>query len=160
LGRIHSEDSSRRRFVAFSLDDTKVKDPQMRILNPPAWPRPTGYNNGVATTGKLVFVAGMVGWNDREVFEETSFAGQARQALANVVAVLAEAGAGPDHLVRLTWFVADRQDYLNSRGALGIAYREVIGRHYPAMSVIEVAGFIETGALLEIEATAVVPEES
>jgi enamine deaminase RidA (YjgF/YER057c/UK114 family) len=129
----------------------------MRILNPPGWPRPRGYSNGVAASGELIFIAGQVGWNEEERFETPDFAGQARQALKNVVAVLAEAGGRPEHLVHLTWFIADKAEYLGAGKALGQAYREVIGRHYPAMSVIEVKGFIENGARLEIEATAVIP---
>jgi enamine deaminase RidA (YjgF/YER057c/UK114 family) len=100
----------------------------------------------------------MVGWNEREAFETDDFAGQARQALSNIVAVLAEAGAGAEHIVRMTWFVSDKNEYLARQRELGQVYREVIGRHYPAMAVIEVKGFIEDGAKLEIEATAVIPE--
>lgn len=131
----------------------------MQILQPAGWPRPKGYSNGIAARGRLVFVAGMVGWNEQEVFETDDFVGQARRALANVVAVLGEAGAGPADIVRMTWFIADPHEYHERSAELGIAYREVIGRHYPAMSVVAVGGFVEVGAKLEIEATAVVPDE-
>lgn len=129
----------------------------MEILQPPGWKRPKGYSNGIVASGRMIFLGGQVGWNADEVFDTDDFAGQARQALTNIVAILAEAGAGPEHLVRLTWFIADKGEYLGCLPALGAAYREVIGRHYPVMSVIEVKGFIEDGAKLEIEATAVLP---
>ena len=129
----------------------------MQTLNPNGWPRPQGYSNGVVAQGRMVFIAGMVGWNAQERFETADFAGQAKQALQNIVTVLAQAGGRPEHLVRLTWFVADKQEYLDCRPQLGAVYKDVIGRHYPAMSVIEVKGFIEDGAKLEIEATAVIP---
>ena len=130
----------------------------MRQLQPPGWVRPKGYSNGISARGEIIVVAGQVGWDANEVFLDDSFSGQAAQALRNIVSVLAEADAGPEHLVRLTWFIADRGEYLASLPALGEAYRAVIGSHYPAMSVIEVKGFIEEGARLEIEATAVVPD--
>lgn len=130
----------------------------MDILQPPGWVRPKGYSNGIAARGRTVFVAGMVGWNAQERFESDSFVGQAAQALRNIVAVLTEAGARPDHLVRLTWFVTDKREYLASGKELGAAYRDIIGRHYPVMAVVEVKGLIEDGAKLEIEATAVVPD--
>ena len=120
--------------------------------------RARGYSHGVATRGRLLFLAGQVGWNAQERFECDDFVGQARQALRNIVELLAVAGARPEHLARLTWFVGDRDEYLASQERLGAAYREVVGRHYPAMSVIEVKGFVEDGARLEIEATAVVPD--
>jgi len=130
----------------------------MQILQPPAWRRPSGYANGVAARGRLVFVAGQVGWDEAERFATADFAGQAERALANVVAVLAEAGARPEHLVRLTWFVIDTAEYAASRAELGAAYRRVIGTHYPAMSVVGVEALVEPGARLEIEATAVIPD--
>jgi enamine deaminase RidA (YjgF/YER057c/UK114 family) len=130
----------------------------MRTLQPAGWKRPRGYANGVVARGRLVFVAGQVGWNAEERFEAEDFVGQARQALRNVLAVLAEAGAGPEHLCRLTWYVADRHEYNASLAELGVAYREVVGRHFPAMTAVEVAGFVEEGARVEIEATAVVPD--
>jgi len=127
-------------------------------LQPPGWAEPKGYANGVAARGTMVFVGGQIGWNARQQFEETDFVGQARVALANVVAVLAAAGARPEHLVRLTWYVVDKREYLAGLKALGAAYREVIGRHYPAMTAVEVAGLIEDAARVEIEATAVIPD--
>ncbi|MCP5368790.1 MAG: RidA family protein [Hyphomicrobiales bacterium] len=130
----------------------------MEILNPPGWKRPKGYSNGITTRGRMVFVAGMVGWTGDEVFETDSFAGQARQAFRNIVDVLAQAGAGPEHIVRLTWFIGDKREYLDSLAEVGAAYREIMGSNWPVMAVIQVAGFIEDGAKLEIEATAVVPD--
>lgn len=129
----------------------------MRQLQPPGWVRPRGYSNGISARGEMIFVAGQVGWNEKEVFSSDTFPGQAAQALRNITAILAEANAGPEHLVRLTWFIADKQEYLACLSQIGEAYREIIGKHYPAMSVIEVSGFIEEGAKLEIEATAVLP---
>ena len=129
-----------------------------RILQPPGWPKPKGYANGVVASGQWVCVAGQVGWNENEELVDSSLVGQARQALSNIVAVLAEAGAGPAEIVRLTWYVTDKQAYLESQRALGVAYREVMGAHYPAMSLVVVAGLVEDGAVVEIEATAVIPE--
>jgi enamine deaminase RidA (YjgF/YER057c/UK114 family) len=130
----------------------------MEMLQPPGWPRPKGYSNGIAAKGTMVFTAGLVGWNENEEFETDDFAGQARQALANIVAVLAEAGAGPEHIVRITWYVGDKAEYLGALNDVGAAYRDIIGRHYPAMAVIEVKGFVEEGAKMEMEATAVIPD--
>lgn len=127
------------------------------ILQPPGWPRPKGYANGVSARGRLVFTAGQVGWDTQGNFPDT-LAGQVELALANVTAVLAEAGAGPEHLVRLTWFVTDRRTYLDAQSEIGAAYRRVLGRHYPAMSLVEVSALVESKALVEIEATAVIPE--
>jgi enamine deaminase RidA (YjgF/YER057c/UK114 family) len=130
----------------------------MQILQPPGWKRPRGYSNGIAARGRMVFVAGQIGWNAEERFESSDLAGQARKALENVVAVLAEAGARPEHVCRMTWYVADRREYLGSLQALGAAYREVMGKSFPAMTAIEVSGFVEEGAKVEIEATAVIPD--
>lgn len=130
----------------------------MEILQPPGWPRPKGYSNGVAASGRMVFVSGMVGWNADGIFESDDFVMQARQALANAVQVIAEAGARPEHIVRVTWYVVNREEYLAAQSAIGVAYREVIGRHYPAMSAVAVAGLMEARARVEIEVTAVVPE--
>jgi enamine deaminase RidA (YjgF/YER057c/UK114 family) len=130
----------------------------LQTLQPAHWPRPKGYANGIAARGTLVFVAGQVGWDASERIVSDDFVAQARQALANVVAVLREAAAGPQHVVRLTWYVVDREEYLASLPRLGAAYRELIGPHYPAMSAIEVKGLVEPGAKVEIEATAVVPD--
>ena len=131
----------------------------MQVLQPPGWARPKGYSNGIATRGgKLVFVAGQVGWSGDGSWREAGFAGQFRQALANVLAVLAEAGGEPAHVARLTWYVLDKQEYLAALNEIGAAYRELMGRHYPAMTVVQVSGLVEDRARLEIEATAVVPD--
>ncbi len=126
------------------------------ILQPPGWARPRGYANGVAAEGRQVFVSGQIGWDAEQRFVGDDFAAQARQALANVVAVLACAGARPEHLVRLTWYVTSRDEYNAALAGIGAAYRELIGRHFPAMSVVVVAGLLEPRAKVEIEATAVV----
>ncbi|MDE0488724.1 MAG: RidA family protein [Gammaproteobacteria bacterium] len=127
------------------------------ILQPPGWSSPKGYANGVSARGRLVFTAGQIGWDTQGNFPDT-LAGQVELALANVVAVLAEAGAGPEHLVRLTWFIIDRRAYLDAQSEIGAAYRRVLGRHYPAMSLVEVSALVESKALVEIEATAVIPD--
>ena len=129
----------------------------MEVLEPKGWAAPKGYANGIAASGRLVFVAGQVGWNAEQKFETDDFVGQARQALANVVAVVAAAGGRPEHVVRLTWYVLDKREYLDCAKALGAAYREIMGRHFPAMTAVEVAGLVEDGARVEIEATAVLP---
>jgi enamine deaminase RidA (YjgF/YER057c/UK114 family) len=130
----------------------------VRALQPPGWPRPRGYSNGIEASGRLVFTAGQIGWLPDGSFPASDLAGQVRQTLANVVAVLAEAGAGPEHVVRLTWYVTDRDEYLAALKEVGAAYREIMGRHFPAMAVVAVAGLIEAAAKVEIEATAVVPQ--
>ncbi|MER3480042.1 MAG: enamine deaminase RidA [Meiothermus sp.] len=131
---------------------------RQHILQPAGWAQPKGYANGIAARGTLVFIAGMIGWNPQGVFETDDFVAQAGQALRNILEILAEAGGGPEHVVRLTWFVTDKQEYLTSLDALGVVYREVMGRHYPAMSVVEVSALMEGRAKVEIEATAVIPE--
>jgi len=128
----------------------------MRRLQPPGWPPPKGYANGIAATGELVFVGGQIGWDEDGAFPHQDLAGQVGQALRNIVAVLAEAGAGPEHVARLTWYVTSRSEYLASQKEIGAAYREVMGRHFPAMSVVEVSALVEAEALVEIEATAVI----
>lgn len=127
-----------------------------RILQPAAWPRPRGYANGVEAQGRMVFVGGQIGWNSRQELA-ADFLGQARLAMENVVAVLAEAQATPEHLVRLTWYVTDFDAYEANQRELGGFYREVLGRHFPAMTLVQVVRLAEPGALIEIEATAVVP---
>ena len=127
----------------------------MKVLQPPGWPRPRGYANGVEAEGRLVFVGGMIGWDASGEFASDDLAAQVRQALENVVAVLAEAGAGPEHVARLTWYVTSREEYLASQREIGEAYRVVMGRHFPAMAVVEVSGLVEARAKVEIEATAV-----
>ncbi len=130
----------------------------IEILQPPGWVRPKGYANGIAARGRQVFVSGMIGWDAECRFQTDDFVGQSRQALENAVAVLREAGAGPEHIVRMTWYVLDRAEYLGAGAALGAAYRDVIGRHYPAMSAVQVAALMEARARVEIEVTAVVPD--
>ena len=127
-----------------------------RALQPPGWPQPKGYANGIKARGNFVFVGGMVGWDANERFPAT-FVAQARQALANIAAVLAEGGAKPAHITRMTWFVRDMNEYLAARKELGAAYRDVMGAHFPAMSLVEVSRLVEPEARLEIEATAVIP---
>jgi enamine deaminase RidA (YjgF/YER057c/UK114 family) len=129
-----------------------------KVLQPEGWVKPVGYSNGVAAKGRLVFVAGQIGWNARGEFESDDFVGQFRQCLKNIVAVLAEAGAEPAHITSMTWYFIDKQDYLTNLKAIGAAYREVIGRHYPAMTAMQVAALIEDRAKIEIQAMAVVPE--
>ena len=129
----------------------------MQRLQPPGWPEPRGYANGIAAEGRLVFVAGQIGWGASGAFPAADLAGQVRQTLANVVAVVAEAGGGPEHVARMTWYLVDRADYLANLRPIGAAYREVMGRHFPAMAVVEVAGLLERDAKVEIEAMAVVP---
>ena len=130
----------------------------LEILQPAGWTAPKGYANGVAARGRIVFVGGQIGWNAAQRFETDDFVAQARQALANIVAVLAEAGARPEHVARMTWYVVDRREYLSCGRGLGAAYREIMGRHYPAMTAIEVVSLMEDAARVEIEATAVVPD--
>ena len=130
----------------------------IRILQPRDWPRPRGYANGVSTRGRQVYVAGQIGWNATGVLAGKDLVSQCRQALENIIAILAEDGARAEHLVRLTWFVVDREEYLSHPKELGEVYRAVMGTHYPAMSVVEVSALMEPGARVEIEATAVVPE--
>jgi enamine deaminase RidA (YjgF/YER057c/UK114 family) len=129
----------------------------MQVLQPPDWARAKGFSNGIATTGKLVFIAGQVGWTGQGEWKEKSFAGQFRQTIRNILDVLAQARGKPEHIVRLTWYVLDRDEYLASLKEVGAAYRELMGRHYPTMAVVQVSGLVERNARLEIEATAVVP---
>ena len=127
------------------------------LLHPANWKPVKGYANGVAATGRLVVTAGLIGWNAHGEFDTDDFAGQTAQVLRNIVAVLAEGGARPEHLVRLTWYVTDKREYLASLAEIGRAYRDIIGRHYPAMALVQVAALVEDRAKVEIEATAVVP---
>ena len=129
-----------------------------QILQPEGWMKPKGYANGIAATGRQVFVAGQIGWNEQCVFETQDFAGQFRQALMNVVAVLAEAGAAPQHVTTMTWFVTDKAAYLRDAKAVGQTWREIMGRNYPAMTVVQVVALVEDAAQIEIQAQAVVPE--
>ena len=130
----------------------------MDILNPAGWKRPKGYSNAVAASGRHIHVAGQIGWNAQEQFETDELAGQVRQALRNIVAVLAEGGAGPEHVARMTWYVLDKREYLGAARDIGRAYREVMGRNYPAMTLVQVAALLEDRARVEIEVTAVVPQ--
>lgn len=127
-----------------------------RALTPPGWHRGKGYSHGIEAEGRLVFVAGQVGWNQDETFESEDFVAQFRRALLNTRAILAEASASPEHVVRMTWYVVDKHEYLSRLDEVGAAYREVMGRNYPAMAVVEVKGLVEDGARIEIETTAVV----
>jgi enamine deaminase RidA (YjgF/YER057c/UK114 family) len=129
-----------------------------QILQPPGWKRPRGYANGVAAKGRLVFVAGQVGWTAEGIFASDDLVEQVRQALANTLAVLAEAGAGPQHVVRMTWYITDKGDYLARATEIGRVYRALMGDEYPAMAMVEVAALIEDRAKVEIETTAVIPE--
>ncbi|MGD9943537.1 MAG: RidA family protein [Burkholderiaceae bacterium] len=130
----------------------------MQVLLPPGWPRPKGYSNGVAASGRMVFIAGMIGWDAQGVFHTDDFAGQVRQALQNVVDVLTEAGGKPEHIVRMTWYVTDKREYLAAGREIGAAFRELIGSYNAAMTAVEVKALIEDRAKVEIECTAVVPE--
>ena len=129
----------------------------MRILQPPGWPRPRGYANGVAAEGRLVFVAGQIGWDESGTVVADDLVRQVQQTLENTLAVLREAGAGPEHVVRMTWYITDKRDYLARAREIGEASRALMGRHYPAMAVVEVKALIEDRARIEIETTAVVP---
>lgn len=129
------------------------------FLNPAHWRKPRGYSNGVSARGRLIVTGGVIGWNAEEVFESDDFAAQAAQALRSIVEILACGGARPEHLVRLTWYVTDKKEYLASLKDLGAAYREIIGKHFPAMALVQVVALVEDRAKVEIEATAVVPEE-
>ena len=130
----------------------------MQILQPPGWPTPKGYSNGIAVKGgTTVFVAGQIAFDSQNIIQEKTFAGQFRQTLKNTLAVLAEAGAKPEHIVRMTWYVTDKKEYLGAIREVGAAYRELIGRNYPAMAVVQVVALIEDEAKVEIETTAVIP---
>jgi len=129
----------------------------MKILQPAAWPRPRGYSNGVMASGKTVCVAGMIGWDAQCQFQTDDFAGQVRQALENIVAVLNEAGAKPEHIVRMTWYVTDKREYLAAAREIGLAFRETIGSFNAAMTAVQVSALIEDRAKVEIEVTAVIP---
>ncbi len=130
----------------------------MQVLLPPGWPRPKGYANGVTAVGRQVFIAGMIGWDAQGEFHSDDFAAQTRQALSNIVAVLGEAGGRPEHIVRMTWYVTDKREYLAAGREVGQAFREIIGSFNAAMTAVEVKALIEDRAKIEIEATAVIPE--
>jgi enamine deaminase RidA (YjgF/YER057c/UK114 family) len=131
----------------------------MRILLPPGWRRPRGYSNGIEADGRLIFVAGQIGWDAAGRFVANDFVGQFRQVLSNTLAVLKEASAGPEHITRMTWFITSREEYAAALSEIGAAWKDLMGRNYPAMSVIIVSGLVEPAAKIEIETTAVVPHE-
>lgn len=130
----------------------------MRILQPPGWPRPKGYSNGVSATGRMIFTAGVVGWDEKESFPSYRLHEQFAQALRNTLAILAQDGAGPEHVVRMTCYVTERGEYLQERDEIGAHWREIMGANFPAMALVEVKGLVEGAAKIEIETTAVVPE--
>ena len=130
----------------------------IKILQPPGWAKPRGFSNGIAASGNLVFVAGQIGWTGESKWEAKDFAGQFRQTLKNTLAVLDEAGGKPEHIVRMTWYITDKKEYLAAIKDVGAAYRELIGKHYPTMAVVQVGALMEDEAKVEIETTAVVPE--
>ena len=130
----------------------------IKHLQPPGWLAPKGYANGIAARGTQIFVGGQIGWNSQQQFETDDFVAQTGQALRNIVEVLREAGAGPEHMVRMTWYVTDRDEYNRRLAELGPVYREAMGRNFPAMTCVEVAGLVEARAKVEIEVTAVVPD--
>ncbi|MFN0314000.1 MAG: RidA family protein [Burkholderiales bacterium] len=130
----------------------------MEVLQPPGWARPRGYSNGIAAQGRLVFIAGQIGWDEQCRIVSADLAEQTRQALKNIVTILAQAGGRPEHIARMTWYVTDKKAYVSAYRAIGAAYREIIGNHFPAMTALEVPALIEDAAKVEIEATAVVPD--
>lgn len=129
----------------------------MEILQPPGWPIPRGYANGVVASGRTVFISGQIGWDAQGHFLASDLVGQVQQTLRNILAILAEAGGAPEHITRLTWYILDKQDYLVNAKTIGAVYQAVLGKHFPAMSVVQVAALLEDEAKVEIEATAVVP---
>ena len=128
-----------------------------KAIQPPGWPRPKGYANGMVAEGRLLVTGGLIGWDERERFPSDDLVDQVRQTLENTVSVLASGGAEPGHIVRMTWYITDKQEYVQRRREIGAAYRETIGRHFPAMAVVEVAALVEDRAKVEIETTAVIP---
>lgn len=129
----------------------------MQMLQPPGWVRPKGYSNGVVASGRMLFVAGQVGWDENEKFQTDDLVGQVRQALTNIVAILAQADARPSNIVRMNWYLGDAAEYNARLAEIGAVYRELIGKHFPAMTALQVAGFVEHGAKVEIEVTAMLP---
>jgi enamine deaminase RidA (YjgF/YER057c/UK114 family) len=130
----------------------------MEFLQPPGWARPKGYSNGVVCKGRMVFVAGQVGWDEQEKFRTDDLVGQVRQSLTNIVGILAQAGARPADIVRMNWYLADQKEYNARLAEIGEVYRTIIGKHFPAMTALQVAGFVEDGAKIEIEVTAMLPD--
>ncbi len=135
-----------------------MTQPPHELLHPKTWKPALGYANGVAAPGRMLFLGGMIGWNANQEFETDDFIEQVAQTLRNIVAVLTEGGAGPEHIVRLTWYVTDKQEYLDRLKELGAVYREILGRNFPAMALVQVVALVEDRAKVEIEATAVVPQ--
>ncbi|HCS28343.1 MAG TPA: enamine deaminase RidA [Spongiibacteraceae bacterium] len=131
----------------------------MQIIQPEGWPKPRGYTNGILTEGKTLYIGGQIGWDEQEVFGSDDFVEQVRQALLNTVAILNAGGARPEHIVRMTWYITDKEEYLQSLKQLGRVYRDVIGQHYPVMAMVQVVALIEDQAKVEIETTAVLPHE-
>jgi len=129
----------------------------MKTLLPEGWPRPSGYANGILAEGRMVFVAGQIGWTPEGMFEQNDFLGQLKQTLKNTLAVLAEGGAGPEHIVRMTWYVTDRDEYLENLAGMGQIWRDIMGKNYPAIACVAVTGLMEAKAKIEIETTAVLP---
>ena len=130
----------------------------MRVIQPKNWPKPKGYANGIVASGQMLFLGGQVGWDETETMVSSDFVEQVKQALLNIITLLDEAGGKPEHIVRMTWYVTDKDAYMNSQRELGQVYREVMGRHYPAMSLLVIKALVEEGAKVEIEATAVLPQ--
>lgn len=128
-----------------------------KVLQPDGWPRPKGYANGILAEGKMVFTAGVIGWNEQEVFESVDLIGQFRQAITSTLEILEEAGAKPEHIVRMTWYVTDREEYSKNLKEIGAVWRELLGKVYPCIACVQVAGLIEKQAKIEIETTAVIP---
>jgi enamine deaminase RidA (YjgF/YER057c/UK114 family) len=140
------------------MNQSKTTAGPHEFLHPRSWKQPKGYSNGVVATGRMIFLAGQIGWNAAQIFESLDFVSQARQALANIVTLVQEAGGGVEHITRLTWFVTDKKEYLSRLRELGQAYRSVMGAHFPAMTLVQVVALAEDDAKVEIEATAVVPK--
>jgi enamine deaminase RidA (YjgF/YER057c/UK114 family) len=140
------------------MNEAAAMTQQHEFLHPRGWKKPKGFANGIAAEGRLVFLAGQVGWNADQQFDSDDFVAQTRQALANIVALVNEAGGKAEHITRLTWFVLDRAEYLSQLSELGRAYRGVMGTHFPAMTLVQVAALVEDRAKVEIEATAVIPQ--
>ena len=129
-----------------------------KILHPPSWPKPKGYSNGILAEGKTIYTGGIIGWNEKEIIESDRLADQIKQTLLNTIAVLREGNAGPEHIVRMTWYVTDKQAYLDQGREIGDHYREIIGKNYPAMALVQVVALVEDKAKVEIETTAVIPD--
>jgi enamine deaminase RidA (YjgF/YER057c/UK114 family) len=130
----------------------------MRPLLPPGWPRPAGFSNGISARGRMIFTAGVIGWDEAGTIVAPDLAGQLRQILLNTLAILAEDGAGPDNIVRMTWYIVDIEEYRRGLAEIGAVYKELMGRNFPAMAVVEVGALVEPAARIEIETTAMVPE--